>query len=141
MRSRARGGAARGGDISNPFQSDFTIANTYPQLGAGRGGAVGKRSRMRPGLPDHFNMRLQRPLLGDDKAGTDITHVDVRIVPIVHCQFGDVMCACGGNSGVLTSVAATAYSHNCMSWLGSTMEAPACSSILLQQHSKVEPDI
>ena len=49
------------------------------QLGAGRGGAVGKRSRMRPGLPDHFNMRLQRPLLGDDKAGTDITHVDVRV--------------------------------------------------------------
>lgn len=66
----------------------MTAAKPYPQLGAGRGGAVGKRSRMRPGLPDHFNMRLQRPLLGDDKAGTDITHVDVRFTPLLtadHC--------------------------------------------------------
>jgi hypothetical protein len=67
---------------------------TRVQLGAGRGGAVGKRSRMRPGLPDHYNMKLQRPLLGEDKAGTDITHIDVRALPPVYVAAGSgVACA------------------------------------------------
>ena len=42
---------------------------------AGRAGAVGKRSRMRPGLPEFYNATLERPT--QDTAGFDIIHVDV----------------------------------------------------------------
>ncbi len=47
------------------------------QSAPGRGGAVGKRSRMRPGLPEFYNNALLRP--EQDVCGFDIIYVDVRL--------------------------------------------------------------
>lgn len=67
-----------------PFTDCVAFFSSQQMGAAGRGSAVGKRSRMRPGLPEHFNVKLHRPLLGEDKAGTDVTHIDVKSHP--RCQ-------------------------------------------------------
>ena len=50
-------------------------SNAVQSTTAGRAGAVGKRSRMRPGLPEFYNANLERPT--HDTAGFDIIHIDV----------------------------------------------------------------
>ncbi len=51
----------------------------------GRGGAVGKRSRMRPGLPEWYHSVLSRPK--EDAAGYDLMHIDVSASLLFPSEF------------------------------------------------------
>ena len=49
------------------------------QLVPSRANALGKRSRMRMGLPEYYNCVLERPAA--TAPGYDLIHIDVRLPP------------------------------------------------------------